>query len=41
MSVLQRFIARAKQSGETGIGILLDGVCYTIGHVTTGLKMND
>lgn len=41
MSVLSRFLSRSRKSGEKGLGILLDGFCYMLGHVLTGLKMNN
>lgn len=41
MRVLGRFIARSRQSGEKGVGIALDALCYLVGHLTTGLKMNN
>lgn len=41
MSVISRFIARSKKSGEKGFGVALDGFCYAVGHALTGLKMNN
>lgn len=41
MSVISRFLSRSKQSGERGFGVVLDGLCYAVGHALTGLKMNN
>jgi len=41
MSVIFRFVARSRKSGENGLGVALDGLCYAVGHVLTGLKMNN
>lgn len=41
MSVISRFVARSRKSGEQGLGVLMDGVCYAAGHLLTGLKMNN
>ncbi len=41
MSAIGRFVDRSKKSGEGPAGVLLDGICYGIGLVSTGLKMND
>lgn len=42
MNALGRFVARSKKSGEQAAGgIALDAASYLLGHVCTGLKMND
>ena len=41
MDPVSKFISRSRKSGSTGLGIAADAVCFSLGKVFSGLRMND